>query len=134
MLYSMTQTSSFNSVLPIFSLYIFAGYRLMPALQQIYVSLTKLTFIGPALDKLLKDINNLKELNFHQQKETLLFKKTINLKNINYNYPNSSRTALKNLSLTIPAQSRVGIIGTTSSGKTTTIDIILGLLEAQEAN
>ena len=102
MLYSMTQTSSFNSVLPIFSLYIFAGYRLMPALQQIYVSLTKLTFIGPALDKLLKDINNLKELNFHQQKETLLFKKTINLKNINYNYPNSSRTALKNLSLIIP--------------------------------
>ena len=131
-LYLMTQTNSFNSVLPIFSLYIFAGYRLMPALQQIYVSLTKLTFVGPSLDKLYKDIENLKLSNFNQDKKALSFNKSITLKNINYNYPNSSRTALKDINFTIPIKSKVGFVGTTGSGKTTTVDIILGLLEAQK--
>lgn len=134
MLYLMTQTNRFNSVLPIFTLYIFAGYRLMPALQQIYVSMTKLTFVGPSLDKLYKDIENLKLLNFNQEKGTLSFNKSITLKNIYYNYPNSSRTALKDINFTIPVKSRVGFIGTTGSGKTTTVDIILGLLEAQKGS
>lgn len=132
MLYLMTQTNRFNSVLPIFTLYIFAGYRLMPALQQIYVSMTKLTFVGPSLDKLYKDIENLKLLNFNQEKGTLSFNKSITLNNINYNYPNSSRTALKDINFTIPIKSKVGLVGTTGSGKTTTVDIILGLLEAQK--
>ncbi len=51
-LYMISQTGSFNSALPIVSLYVFAGYRLMPAVQQIYESFTQLTFIGPSLDKL----------------------------------------------------------------------------------
>ena len=49
-----------------------------------------------------------------------------------YNYPNSQRTALKDLNITIPARSTVGLVGATGSGKTTTVDIILGLLEAQQ--
>lgn len=132
MLYLMTQTNRFNSVIPIFSLYIFAGYRLMPALQQIYVSMTKLTFVGPSLDKLYKDIENLKLLNLNQEKRALSFNKSITLKNINYIYPNSSITALEDINFTIPIKSKVGLVGTTGSGKTTTVDIILGLLEAQK--
>ena len=58
-LYLMLPTGSFNNVLPIISLYAFAGYRLMPALQQIYSSLTKIVFIGPSLDKLNNDIKSL---------------------------------------------------------------------------
>ena len=58
----MTTTGSFNNALPIISLYVFAGYRLMPALQQTYASLTQLTFVGPSLDALTNDIKNLKSL------------------------------------------------------------------------
>ena len=58
--------------------------------------------------------------------------KNIKLKNVYYNYPNSQRTALKDLNITIPARSTVGLVGATGSGKTTTVDIILGLLEAQQ--
>ena len=49
-----------------------------------------------------------------------------------YKYPVTSRTALKDINLTIPKKSMIGIIGATGSGKTTTVDIILGLLEAQK--
>ena len=131
-LYMMSQTSSFNSILPIFSLYIFAGYRLLPALQSIYASLTSLTFVDDALDKLNNDLENLKSSNLDQDQRILSFNKAISLKNIHYNYPNASKTSLKDISLNIPVKSTIGLIGATGSGKTTTVDIILGLLEAQK--
>ena len=59
-LYLMTQTGNFSDVLPILSLFVFAGYRLMPALQKIYASIATLTYIGPSLDKLYADIKTLK--------------------------------------------------------------------------
>ena len=131
-LYLMSQTGSFGNALPIISLYVFAGYRLMPALQRIYSAFAQLTFVGPSLDKLYDDIKNLKPFNTTQDQNVLFSKKSINLKNIYYNYPNSSRTALKNISINIPAKTTVGLVGATGSGKTTTVDIILGLLEAQK--
>ena len=131
-IYLMAQTGSFNKALPIISLYVFAGYRLMPALQQTYAALAQLTFVSPSLDALSDEIINLKPFNSNQAQGVLSFNKEITLKNIHYNYPNSSRTALKDLNLSIPAKSTVGLVGSTGCGKTTTVDIILGLLEAQK--
>jgi ABC-type multidrug transport system fused ATPase/permease subunit len=133
-LYSMDRSEGVISILPIISLYAFAGYRLMPAIQTMYSSLAQLTYVGAALDKLYHDIKNLKTVDKGQDQNMISLNKGINLKNIYYNYPNSSRTTLKNISLTIPAKSTVGLVGTTGSGKTTIVDIILGLLEAQKGN
>ena len=125
----MGESGDLNTALPILSLYIFAGYRLMPALQAIYLSFSSLTFISPSLDKLHDDIKKLKPIEKNQDKGILSFNKKINLKNIYYNYPNTSRVSLKNINLNIPANSTIGFIGATGSGKTTIVDIILGLLE-----
>lgn len=131
-LYIMSQTGNFNNALPIVSLYVFAGYRLLPAVQEIYASFTSLTFISPSITKLTDDIKNLKTPHNYQDKSNLTLNNAITLKKIFYNYPNSSRTALKDINLNIPAKSIVGFVGATGSGKTTLIDIILGLLEPQE--
>ena len=131
-LYLMLQTGSFNNSLPIISLYVFAGYRLIPALQQIYNSATRLTFVAPSVDKLYEEIKNLKPFNSIQIQDILPFNKSIKLKNIYYNYPKQSRTALKDININILPKTTVGIIGPTGSGKTTMIDIILGLLEPQK--
>ena len=131
-LYLIAKTGTFNDALPILSLYVYAGYRLMPALQQIYTSSSQLTFVGASIDKLYSDI---KSLNSHKsiQKEGALFlNKKITLKNIYYSYPNTSRVALKNLNISVLANTTVGLVGATGSGKTTTVDIILGLLIAQK--
>ena len=130
--YIIAQTGSFNNALPIISLYVFAAYRLMPALQQIYSSFTRLTFVGPSLDKLYSDLKSIKKIDEDQYQGILPFNENITLKNVNYDYPNSSRTALRDISLSIPAKSMVGFIGPTGCGKTTTVDIILGLLEPQK--
>ncbi len=131
-LYIMSETGSFNNALPMVSLYVFAGYRLLPALQQLYASFTILTFVAPSLDKLIDDLKSLKPISLNHEPDILSLKKTIKMKNVFYNYPNSSRKILKNISLTIPAKSTVGFEGPTGSGKTTIVDIILGLLEPQK--
>jgi ABC-type multidrug transport system fused ATPase/permease subunit len=128
-LYLMNFSGNLNNSLPILSAYVFAGYRLMPALQQIYNSLTQLTHVRPALDKLYFDLKSLKTFNLNQEQKILSFNKEIKLKNVYYNYPNSSKTTLKNINLVIPNKKTVGIVGVTGSGKTTIVDIILGLLE-----
>jgi len=121
---------SFDKIVPIIALYAFAGYRLMPALQQIYASSTQLRFSQPALDSLNKDL-----LNLQYSKQTsdniniISITKSFVLNNISFSYPNSKKKSLKNISLTIPAFAKAGIIGTTGSGKTTLVDLILGLLD-----
>ncbi len=130
-LYIMSQTGNFNNALPIISLYVFVGYRLMPSLQQIYVSLTSLTFVGPSLEKLSNDLRNLKNYKAYEDKETIHLKKNINLNSIEFSYPNTFKPSINNLSLNISAKSKIGLVGATGSGKTTIVDIILGLLEPQ---
>jgi ABC-type multidrug transport system fused ATPase/permease subunit len=132
MLYLMAQSGGFASALPIIALYAFAGYRLMPALQQVYGALTQLRFSGPALDALHKDLMSLQPTGPYQQQPALPLNQVITLNNIVYRYPNAAIPALKGISLTIPARSTVGLVGATGSGKTTTVDLILGLLDAQE--
>ena len=131
-LFMMKQTGSLNNSLPIISLYVFAGYRLMPALHHIYLSFTQFSLIGPSLDKLNEDIKNLQPIHTNQNQDIILHNKAITLNNVSYNYPNSSRIALKDINLTIPSKKTIGFVGTSGSGKTTTVDIILGLLEAQK--
>jgi ABC-type multidrug transport system fused ATPase/permease subunit len=132
MLYLMAQSGSFASALPIIALYAFAGYRLMPALQQIYGALTQLRFAGPALEALHKDLMSLQPAGPNTQQPAMPLTQAITLNNIVYRYPNAATPALKGISLSIPAKSTVGLVGATGSGKTTTVDLILGLLDAQE--
>lgn len=133
MLYLMAKSGSFATALPIIALYAFAGYRLMPALQQIYGAFTQLRFAGPALDDLQKDLANLKVDNSnHDHVTPLVLDVAIHLKRVSYRYPKAQRQALTSIDIIIPARSTVGLVGSTGSGKTTMVDLILGLLEPQE--
>ena len=129
-LYLMKQNDNFTSTLPILSLYVFAGYRLMPALQQLYNALTSLRFTTAAINSVYNDLYVKFDDNI--VKEKIDFKTDILLKNITFHYPNSSKANLKNISIKISAKSTIAFIGVTGSGKTTLADIILGLLEPQQ--
>ena len=131
-LYLMVQNVIFTSALPLIALYAFAGYRLIPSLQQMYAAITQLRFVSPSLNSIHNDFMNLSPKVIQNNMNILPLNKAIALKNLNYQYPNVSRTTVKDINLTIPAYSTVGIVGSTGSGKTTIVDIILGLLQAQK--
>ena len=130
-LFLMDKKGDFAEIIPLITLYAFVGYRLIPATQHIYSSIATMRYSRPALSNLHKDLMYLKQSN---QKTISLAKsislnKLIDLKDINYSYPGSTTIALKNINIKIPAFSKVGIVGSTGSGKTTLIDLILGLLD-----
>ena len=134
-IYLMIKTGKFSDVIPMISLYVFAGYRLMPSLQQIYSGFSQLTFVGPSVDRLYIDIKNLKNNKLINNKDSNLeLKNLITLKNIYYKYPNASSWALEDISLNIPVKSTVGFVGATGSGKTTIVDIILNLFEVNQGS
>jgi ABC-type bacteriocin/lantibiotic exporter with double-glycine peptidase domain len=122
---------SITDALPIISLYAFTGYRLMPALQNIYSSVTQLSIALPALDSLHHDLMDFKFSQIQSAPVQLTFENGIWLNDIRYTYPNAKRQTLKGISIAIPARSSVGLVGSTGSGKTTLVDIVLGLLEPQ---
>ena len=132
-LFLLKTSNEIALVLPIISLYVFAGYKLMPALQVIYHSYTSLRFARSGLKELHKEIMSLKLEKSENNKLGLVsLNQNIELKNIYYTYPGTIRPTLNNINMTIRSKSIVGIVGSTGSGKTTLVDIILGLLESQQ--
>ncbi len=125
----ISTNNEFVNIVPILSLYAFAGYRLIPSLQQAYHAKVLLRFSRPRIESIYRDLKSLNYLPTPNSSGKKLVAKDIKLKNIYYNYPTSEKTTLVNLSMNIPALSKVGITGQTGSGKSTVVDIIMGLLD-----
>ena len=135
LLYLMATRGGFQEALPVIALYAFAGYRLMPALQSIYQDLSQLRFSEAALDALHTDFASLQTttpggpgMRAQEIRERLPLGERLELEDVVYAYPGAARRAVNHLSIEIPAYSTVGLVGSTGSGKTTTVDLILGLL------
>jgi ABC-type bacteriocin/lantibiotic exporter with double-glycine peptidase domain len=133
--YMLTVHDDVRGALPIIALYALAGSRLMPALQKIYHSIASLRFAGPGIDALHRDLterqaNDMKLLK-HDSTRPLGLKKELKISAVSYRYPNSPKQALRSVSMKIPAGAAVGLVGQTGAGKTTLVDVILGLLEPE---
>ncbi len=125
--------TNFKNALPILAVYTFAGYKLLPVFQTIYYGLLSVRSSISAVDRIYYEIEGKKDLNFKDdiplKKNNLVFNNKIELKNISFNYPNISRPAVKKINMEIPANSIISIVGASGSGKSTILDIILGLIK-----
>ena len=121
------------SALPIVSLYAFAGYRLMPALQQIYVSITNIKYVSPSLNIIYNEFVNLQKINNEVKNSDInLSFEEVKFSNISFKYPETEKYILSRINFEIKKFQIIGFVGTTGSGKTTLIDILLGLLNPEE--
>ena len=91
-LYLMTEFKTFTNAIPVVSLYAFAGYRLIPSLQQIYASFTALRYVGSSLDEVYKDLKEVQGYSSSGNNNKLEFNKFISLDNISYSYPNTKKS------------------------------------------
>lgn len=131
-LYQIRVTRNFDEVLPVISLYAFAGYRLMPALQVLFRAVTKMRYSVPLVDTLYRDLTGWDQDTQHISSKPILplpFYRRIELQDIVFTYPGSTDAVIKKQSFIIEKNTSVGFVGPTGCGKTTMVDIILGLLE-----
>ncbi len=134
-LYLVKQRDAVSDALPLLGLYAFAGYRLLPQLQQIFNGASNIRYNAPALEILLSDFNQptkkVADSN-HTSPSQLDFEKSVKIDNATFTYPGAEKPTIENLNLSIEKGTIVGLVGPTGSGKTTIIDIILGLLEPDD--
>lgn len=129
-LYLFITSGDMQSALPVLSLYAVAGYRLLPALQKAFSAAAKLRHNYPVFSKLYDDliIGLDTEEPSSRIRVTDPFKQDLVLENIGFQYENMPQPVLQNLNLTIRKGEVVAFIGSTGSGKTTLIDLVVGLL------
>jgi ABC-type multidrug transport system fused ATPase/permease subunit len=140
-LFYLRRGSDLSGILPVLSLYVFAGYRVLPALNELFSSVVSIRFGSAAVEELSRDLVN-KAPPGHSRitertqdtGESLPLEQELVLDDVGFTYPDASGPTLDGLQLTIPAKQMVGFVGQTGSGKTTLVDLGLGLLAPTEGS
>ena len=132
-----TRDGNLSQVLPVLTVYALAGFKLLPALQQIYHSVATIRGNTAAFDSIKEDLLASLVIEDEQSDTSdrldnrsidLSKIKNIRLNRVSFTYPNKIMPALDNININIPVNSTVGFVGESGSGKSTAIDLLLGLI------
>lgn len=138
MIYLIVSGMSTENMLTVFSTLAAAAFVLLPCVNRINNQMNSISYFEPFFmgvsDNLQDEISGEKvDMSFAtDEKEKLVVEKAIELRNITYAYPGTEKLIFDHADLTIPIGSSVGIVGTSGAGKSTVVDILLGLLQVKE--
>lgn len=133
--------TSFETIIPMLSTIAIAALRLLPSINRISICLSSLSYNEPMLDivvECLDDTDIDQKLNVHTGKDVddnrtfNDFKSDVSIEGITYKYPNTDVNVLDGVDIRIKKGESIGIIGASGAGKTTVVDILLGLLHPQK--
>ena len=138
MIYLVASEVSTQNMLDVFSTLAAAAFVLLPCVNRINNQINSIAYFEPFFmgvsDNLQDEISGEKvDMAFAtDEEEKLPVKEAIEMREITYAYPNTDRLIFDHADLTIPVGASVGIVGTSGAGKSTVVDILLGLLEVKE--
>lgn len=135
--FNMSKNSNgITSVIPILGSLALGAQRMMPVLQQMYNSWATLKGGQSVLENVLETLNLDTQSNglLHKESKPISFKNSFKLQNISFKYDINLPNVLDNINIEIKKGSKTGIIGETGSGKSTFMDIIMGLIKPTIGN
>ena len=116
-----------------------AAMRVLPSVNRINTYITEISYNQPSLDFVYQNLQEgmktdamLAQRRAYSQKEKLELRDKIELNHISFHYPDSDKNIFTDAHMEVPKGKSVGIMGTSGAGKSTIVDILLGLLHAQE--
>jgi HlyD family secretion protein len=118
------------------ALYVFAGYKILPAVQNIYHSYTEMQGSKWTLKILLRDY--VKSNNFFNKKNTFISKNRLNLldnltnikfSNIDFKYYGQKFNLFENFNISFSLKQNNALVGLSGSGKSTILDLLLGFIK-----
>jgi ATP-binding cassette, subfamily B, bacterial PglK len=124
-------TIQFSDTFSILALYLAAAFRIMPSSNRVMNNLQMIKFCYPAVEVLTKEAETF-EIDLdkgEKKKEIISFNSEISVDIKKFSYPNNKKFEVKNIFLKIPINKKIGIIGTSGSGKSTIVEIITGILK-----
>ncbi len=142
MLFVMAQGTSLTSLLPQLTVLAAAAARLLPSANRINNYLTSIAYFEPFLDNVSENLQdeihdksisyNSEDYRSKSEVDKLPIRESIKMEDITYKYPNTDKFILDSADMEIPVGKSVGIVGTSGAGKTTIVDVLLGLLEPEK--
>lgn len=129
-----------ESIIPILTAVAMAAVRLLPSVNRISTALSSVAYGEPMLDKVIENLemfnsNELsKKIELEQKNNNLSFENAIDFHEISFRYPDAEDDVLNKSSFTLKNGESIGLVGPSGAGKTTTVDIILGLLNPYSGN
>lgn len=134
--YLILSNSTNTEIITTVGLFAAAGFKIIPSVNRIMISLQGLKYsdsVLKAISKIFDEFNKKKLNNFQKNNNNkLIFNKVIKFKNIFFKYPDKENFVLENFNLYFEKNSKIGIVGKSGSGKTTFLDILIGLLTPTE--
>lgn len=127
------QKDDIATFIPQLSVFAVAAFRLMPSVGKINEHINNILYAAPSVELIyhdLKEIEDFQKTEVNEEKEWK-FEHQIEARNITYAYPDSEKNVLENAGCVIPKGKTAAFIGGSGAGKTTIVDIILGLLTPQ---
>jgi ABC-type multidrug transport system fused ATPase/permease subunit len=121
-----------GELLPLLGLYAFAGYRLIPALQLVFAGFAAIRNSRAALDAVIRDLRPDGEAPTSPTGHRIPIASAVELVNVRFRYPGEAAWTLQSINLHIPRNASVALVGATGCGKTTVIDLLMGLLRPTE--
>ncbi|MEO0679257.1 MAG: ABC transporter ATP-binding protein [Pseudomonadota bacterium] len=130
----MAAGGDLSTVLPVAGVYALAGSRLMPAAQSIFAALSQLRVGRAVLDHIGDEVAEAARAPRRAREEgaPIRLRRALSLRGAVFAYPSSERPVLDGLEMTVRANTTVGIVGGTGAGKTTAVDVVMGLLDLQD--
>ncbi|WP_170156480.1 ABC transporter ATP-binding protein [Roseovarius halotolerans] len=122
-----------STAIPVLGVFGISAMRLLPAMQQVYGAFANIRSAKPVLDNIYRDYTDAIAHGTNPPRgpgddADLSLDRDLVLKGIGFSYASGDRPAVHNVDMEIPALSTIGIVGGTGAGKTTLVDLILGLL------
>lgn len=117
-----------SAILPTLGVYGFSAYKLQPALQGIFAGITSMRFGSAGVVSILDDLNLGACPEYNQHRMAVDRSHTIRFSNVRFRYPDADEDSLSIQDLQIPIGATVGLVGASGCGKTTFVDLLLGLL------
>ncbi len=122
------------SIISYLSVYVLAVYKLLPSLQQIFNMNLILKYNLPLLNNLFSEYHEIEKKKISKNIRKINILNNIKLENINYYYPGSEISSLRNLNIQFNVDKSTAIVGSSGAGKSTLIEVLTGLLRVQNGN
>jgi ATP-binding cassette, subfamily B, bacterial PglK len=124
----IAQNRPMESLVPTLGLFAATAFRLMPSVNRLLNAIQSVRFKWPVIHNLYQELSLLEEDGPLKEHSPFPFRKALVLEDVSFQYPSVEALVLKQISLSVKQGESVGLIGSTGAGKSTLVDIILGLL------
>jgi ABC-type multidrug transport system fused ATPase/permease subunit len=123
-----------TAIIPVMGVFVYAGYRMLPAFRDLLRAKASFRFTEEIFSSIegALDQSKGKALAVERDVSEITFEEAIRLDDVSYSYPQAGESAVEDLHIEIPKNATVGLVGKTGAGKTTIVDILLGLLRPTE--